>query len=109
MGRDQRQVRFDMNIRTWPIPCECKGRKTPVRGTQLVGHGWSSLNMLEEVAADAGDEKPFFGEGVFESGTLARGARWADAEVSDDDDLRPHLDTLDSQPRHQSPAAKIER
>ena len=85
------------------------GRKTPVRGTQLVGHGWSSLNTLDEDDTDIGDEVPYFGEGFLESGILARGARWADAEVSDDDDLRTHLDTLDSSPRDRSPATAADR
>ena len=40
-----------------------------------------------------------------ETGTSARGARWADAEVTDSDDLRTHLDTLDRLPRDRSSAA----
>ena len=104
MGRDQRQVRFDMNIWMRPILCEGKGRKTPIRGSRLVSREGSSLNTIGEVIENkgVGDKKICFGDGIFEVGTLARGARWADAE---DDSLRTHSCALDPVSRNRPAAA----
>jgi len=101
VSRDSRKVRFDDKVNFRPIPMDGKCRKTPPRG--------SRNNDFETVFGNDGDECMDLHEDVWTNllgtGTSARGARWADAEDSDNDVLRTQPCALDSKPpaRQQQP------
>ena len=110
--RGNHRVSFSDKISYQPVPAEGRQRPTPARGagaTVTTEMHIDQVDVQEKMDHIHGKisigHEVIYGDGSSGVRLVARGARWADAEDSDDDVLRTQPCALDSKPpaRQQQP------